>query len=772
VDAAPAPAPLSARAPLLVPAVAVVAAAWSAGRIGLLPVPLIVALGAAGLAWGRRAGPVLAWVAIGLVWAEVDWVGPRQAFLALAPGRPVAIAGDVAGCWSADEDGESAWLEVDRVQQGRVLRRAAARVRVHLPGASGGHSGGRSGGRPCGGRLALRGYLRPPRSYRNGVVTEVGSWSVWVKGAALASSDGEPDPLERAATAARRRLFPPPLGETLAAGSSPREPVAARPGLALARALLLGDGTALPPAQRDAMRRVGLAHLVAVSGLNVGMVATLFLVVLFRAPRGVRLAGTLAGVLAYALLVGPLPSLLRALLMAAALLGGLLLRRLPAAANGLAASCLLLVLLSPAWVDDLGFQLSVAATAGLLALSLPMKARLRRLGPLATPLAVTLAAQLATLPWALAVFGRLSPAAPLANLVAVPWSGVALVLAIAWALTRLAAGDVADLLLPLLDFMAIPLAWLERLPASGWITWPLQAPGWAAWLVTAAAVSCVVLPRPRWSLVCRALAAVALLWWLAPRAATSPELATLDVGQGDAILLRDGATAVLVDGGGWRTAGFGGRVLVPALAALGVRSVAAIAVTHEDGDHCNGAADLLRELPVGQVWAPPGVAASLCGERLRAAGVPYRELVAGDAARAGRWRLRVLGPAPGETGSENRRSLVLRAEADGRCALLTGDLDARGEAALLRRWGAATLACDLLKVAHHGSAGSSIAPFVRAANPRVALVSVGAGNAYGHPSPKAMAVLSRQGALVLRTDRDGMVRVTWGRPWRIAVSAP
>jgi competence protein ComEC len=743
--------------------VAVVAAAWLAGRIGPLPVPLVVALGAAGLAWGRRAGPILAWVAIGIVWAEVRWVGPRQAFLSIAPGRPVALAGDVAGCWSADEEGESAWLEVDRVQQGRVLRHAAARVRVHLPGTA--------GDRPCGGRLALRGYLRPPRSYRNGVVTEVGSWSVWVKGQALASSDGEPDPLERAATAARRRLFPPAMPRTDAAGG-PMDPGAMRPGLGLARALLLGDGNALPPAQRDAMRRVGLAHLVAVSGLNVGMVATLFLVVLLRAPRGVRLAGTLVGVLAYALLVGPLPSLLRALLMAAALLGGLLLRRLPAAANGLAASCLLLVLLSPAWVDDLGFQLSVAATAGLLALSMPMKARLHWLGPLATPLAVTLAAQLATLPWALAVFGRLSPAAPLANLVAVPWSGVALVVAIAWALVRLVAGDVADLLLGPLDVMAAPLAWLERLPASAWITWPLQAPGWAAWLVTAAVVSCVVLPRPRWSLVTRSASAVALLWWVAPVATASPELVMLDVGQGDAILLRDGVTAVLVDGGGWRTPGFGGRVLVPALASLGVRSVAAMAVTHEDGDHCNGAADLLRELPVGQVWAPPGVAASPCGERLRGAGVAYRELVAGDAARAGRWRLRVLGPAPGDAGPENRRSLVLRAEANGRCALLTGDLDAAGEAALLRRWGAAALACDLLKVAHHGSAGSSIPPFVRAARPRMALVSVGAGNAYGHPSPKAMAVLSREGARVLRTDRDGMVRVAWGRPWRFAVSAP
>jgi competence protein ComEC len=745
--------PLSVRAPLLLPALCVVAAAWMASRCVWLPVPLVVALGVSGLALGRRAGTLIVWAALGLLWAEVRWVGPREAFLALRPGRPVTLSGEVAGCWVADEEGESVWLAVDEVKQGSAVRRTAARVRVHLPQ--------RSAAMACGGRLSVRGYLRPPRVYRNGVATQVGSWNLWVKGASLAETTAEPDLLSRAAAVARGRLFPKAVEDD------------ERPGLRLARALLLGDGNALPPAQREAMRRVGLAHLVAVSGLNVGMVATLFFVLLLRAPRGIRLVGTMAGVLGYALLVGPLPSLLRALLMAAAVLGALLLKRLPAAFNGLAVSCLLLVLLDPSWVEDLGFQLSVAATGGLLALSAPLRHYLRPVGVFATPLAVTLAAQLATLPWSLAAFGRLTPISPLANLIAIPWSGLALMAALAWAAVRLAIGEAADVVLPLLDLLAAPLAWLEHLAASRWITWPQQAPWWCAWAITLLLATCVLLPRPRWSLALRAAIAIALVLHSLPAAPPpAPELVMLDVGQGDAILLRDGDATLLVDGGGWRRPGFGGRVLLPALTALGVRQLDVLAVTHPDSDHCGGAADLLRELPVGQVWAPSGVAGTPCGENLKVGNTPYRALAAGDAARLAGWRLRVLSPEREGEGGDNHRSLVLLAEAAGYRALLTGDLDAAGEAALLRRWGANNLRSDLLKVAHHGSASSTITPFLRAANPRLAVISAGAGNAYGHPSPKVLAILAREHVPTLRTDRDGMIRVRFSQPWRFETAAP
>jgi len=753
--------PLSVRCPLLLPALAAAAGAWTAARLTSAPVELLVVLVAAGVALRGRTGLTVAWLAAGLLWAQVRWVTPQQALLAVDRSRPVEIAGDVSGCWSADEEGASVTLALRRIAQGERVLRAAGRVRLHLP---------REPALPsCGGRLAARGYLRPPHVYRNVVEITVGGWSMWVKSPALLRLEGPPGPLARVATLVRRRLFPPRF--------LPEE----RPGLRLARALLLGDGGALPQEQREAMRRVGLAHLIAVSGLNVGMVGGLFLVVLLRAPRALRLVGTLAGVGGYALLVGPQPSLLRAVLMAATLTAGLLLRRLPSAANGLAASCLLLLAVDPSWVDDVGFQLSVAATAGLLVLSGPLREHLRALGPPAAPLGVTLAAQLATLPWSLASFGRLSAASPLANLIAVPWAAVALTVALAWATLRLAVGGVAAALLPVLDALAAPLRLLEHLPASPWVSLPFRTGAIAAGAITALLVWCALRPAPRWSAAVRLASAGALVWACAPaRTQTSPEIVMLDVGQGDAFLLRDGPASLLVDGGGWRTAGFGGRVLVPALAALGVRRLDALAVTHPDADHCYGAVDLVREIPVGTVWLPPGLEETICGRGLRAGvGARVHEIASGRQLVVGRWQLRALAPGidvprkrTESSGTDNRRSLVLRAQSAGRCALLTGDLDAAGERALLARWGTAALRCDLLKVAHHGSPSSSSAALLAAVRPRLAWISVGARNAYGHPSPRVLAALAASGALTARTDRDGMVHLRWGRRWSLSVTAP
>jgi competence protein ComEC len=222
-------------------------------------------------------------------------------------------------------------------------------------------------------------------------------------------------------------------------------------------------------------------------------------------------------------------------------------------------------------------------------------------------------------------------------------------------------------------------------------------------------------------------------------------------------------------------------VLVPALGALGIRRLDALAVTHADLDHCGGAADLLAEVPVGELWLPPGLAGSGCGRRLLAGGrAPAVELAAGGERRLGRWRLRALAPDRPAAGrhaaarSDNEASLVLLAEGEGRRVLLTGDVEARGESSLVERWGEGTLACDVLKVAHHGSKSSTTARFLAAARPRLALVSAGRGNPYGHPSELVLRRLDDRGVTVLRTDRDGMLRLAWdgAGPWSLRVAAP
>ena len=154
-------------------------------------------------------------------------------------------------------------------------------------------------------------------------------------------------------------------------------------------------------------------------------------------------------------------------------------------------------------------------------------------------------------------------------------------------------------------------------------------------------------------------------------------------------------------------------------------------------------------------WDPEGCA----GELLALPGLRARFLARGDTARVGRWRLAVLHPERGETrGDDNERSLVLRAEVHGRSALLTGDVGAWGERRLLDL-PPRLVRCDLLKVAHHGSRGSSTADFLAAASPRLALVSAGAGNVFRHPAPETLERLAEAGARTLRTDRDGLLRV-------------
>jgi competence protein ComEC len=389
---------------------------------------------------------------------------------------------------------------------------------------------------------------------------------------------------------------------------------------------------------------------------------------------------------------------------------------------------------------------------------------------------VSAGAQLGTLPWALPLFCLLVPAAPLVNLVAVPWAALLLVASALWAATACVAPGVAAGLLPALDLLAAPAGWLSAVPPSPWMALPLALGAGAATLL--AVVVAIALGRPHIGLP---VLAAALAWavWSPLGGADLPELVMIDVGQGDAILLRDGGETLLVDGGGWPAGDLGGRVLLPTLATLGVRSLDAVLATHFDRDHCGGLVQIAGYLPVAEVRTGPpseerGVAPDSCEAELAALPGPRLRVVvaAGDRFTVGRWRLRVLHPArdgPGAStrggaraGGDNDASVILVAEAHGQRVLLTGDVEAVGERALLRRLGPPgqmpeALAAGVLKVAHHGSRSSTTPRFLAETAPSLALVSSGARNPYGHPAPDVLERLRESGARVLRTDRHGMV---------------
>ncbi|HUO87355.1 MAG TPA: ComEC/Rec2 family competence protein [Thermoanaerobaculia bacterium] len=806
--------------PALLPAAALVAGV-ALGRLAVsAPPELALALAGAGVAWRGRAGPLLAALAAGLLAATV--APPAALPRPIEPDRPLAAVGRVVDHWRVDGDEASVRFRLTRLRQNVAgapprVERSDLEVRLVLP-----FTGELP---PTGSTLRVKGALRRSPGFANGVVTPPGPWRLRVKSPRLVDVVTPPEPLAalssrwRTRVEAAHREALERIGPTAAEGEPEQ-------GAALARALVLADAGTLPERWRRGLRRAGLAHLLAVSGLHVGLVAGTALLLASPLPWRLRLVVALAAIAAYLLVAGPRPALLRAALMGGLAAVSLLAGRIPSGANALAVTAAALVVGRPALLDDLGFRLTVTATAGILYLA-PALARtwaggragedagavgsvfvpnrhsartdrLRRL--VAPPLAATVAAQLVSLPVAAPAFHLVSWTSPLVNLVAIPWTAVALAVSLGWTAAALAAPALAARFVPLLDLVARPFGWPSLGSPGWWGAVPVAAPPGVALVL--AALLAVWLPAPwrRLPLLVPVLLLVpAMRWGEAPRIHGGGgrdvllEAVFLDVGQGDAILLRDGPRALLVDGGGWPSGDLGGRVLVPALLAEGLARLDAVLLTHPDRDHCRGLVDLASYLPIGEVWLAPGdLSADGCAGELRDAvsgqGGSARVVATGDVRAVGRWRLEVLHPPARAdqrraAAGANDASVVALAAVAGHRLLLTGDVEAAAERRLVaeRREG---LAAEVLKLAHHGSRTSTSPGFLVAVAPRLAIASAGHRNAYGHPATVVRQRLRQRRVPLLRTDHHGMVhlavaepvgegappplRLRLGRPWPLA----
>ncbi|MCB1054454.1 MAG: DNA internalization-related competence protein ComEC/Rec2 [Acidobacteria bacterium] len=732
------------RAPALPAAAGIFIGAWWAFHQvrppweGLL-LPLVLL--ALGLAWGRKRGAFVTALALGAATALCHGAldGDLEA-RGFEPSRPVVADVRPVGSWREDELGWSVAVAIRSLSQGSGeslrLYPPPSRVRLRLPP---------SASRPPAGRLRLRGYLRRGTALHNDPPQAPGPWRLWVKSNDLLTPLAPPSSVERLSRTLRTRVAKAldDAGDGL--------------GTAFCRALVLGDASRLPDDLVRALRRLGVGHVLAVSGLHVAAVAALALLVLSWVPHRIRLPLALLPVAGYVLLVGPRPSLLRAAVMALAAVLALSSKRPPVAANALGCFVIGSLLLAPPLVLDVGFQLTVAATGGLVLLAPGLERRWRRLPALlARPAAATVAAQIATLPFALPVFHLWVPAAPIYNLLIVPWAGLVLTSCLLWTVLALATPSLAAGLAPWLDTLCAPVSWLRQVPPGPWAAWPTIAGPGVALLLAGLLAAAAWWPRRIGSWVLVAVLATSLR---PGGEVPDPRLTMLDVGQGDSFLLEDGGHAVLVDGGGWFGGGIGERVLLPALTGLGVRRLDAVVMTHSDRDHCGGLVEILDFLPVGELWSDPGWWADGCGQALESR-LPAVPLAARDVQRVGRWRLEVL--ATGRGSRDNDRSLVLRAWVGERCVLLTGDIEAEAERRLLELPVARSpfgLHCEVLKVAHHGSKTSTTPAFLAAVEPRRALVSAGRGNRYGHPARSVVDRLDRARVQVLRSDQDGQVRL-------------
>lgn len=574
---------------------------------------------------------------------------------------------------------------------------------------------------------------------------------------------------------------------------SGREAAAARlaargEGGALLGALALGDRRGLPFELRDAFARLGLSHVLSVSGLHLVLVAGGLYALAVRAlARSARLAErwdartlalcfALAAATLYALGAGWEVPVQRSLVWIIALAAAALRGRPTRRGAGLAAAAIFVLAREPEALFDAGAEMSFAASAALAAAAArrapadPDAALGRRVVDATVGLlAASAAAMAASAPLAAMRLGVVAPAGLLANLAFVPWTGFVLLPASLLAAV-LAAIPGTDLALAPLD--AVARATCRAIRAIAAVVPPVTSarapsPGWVVAALLAALPA--VLAR-RTAVRIAACAAELTLLAVAPPttiAPAPPRAVFLEVGQGDATLVQGEHASVLVDGGPAIPDGvdMGAVAVMPALAALGVERLALVVATHADLDHRGGLPAVLDHVPVRELWLPPGGLADPGFAALRSAaargGTAVVERGAGDAAvRLGDLTVAPLWPPHTAGGSRNARSLVVRVSVGGRAVLLPGDVDAASERALVAS--GAALASDVLKLAHHGSRTSSTDGFLEAVGASVAIASAPCGGRFGMPHPEALARAERAGLALWWTGREGAVVVGLG----------
>lgn len=562
---------------------------------------------------------------------------------------------------------------------------------------------------------------------------------------------------------------------------------------ALLPGLVVGDTSRITPELDEAFKETDLAHTLAVSGSNLTIILALLIgppglsqLAERRglAPRlGISLRTTAlfggALTLAFVVVCRPDPSVLRAAACGSVALLALATGRRRSLIPALATAVLLLVLYDPWLARSYGFLLSVLATGALLTLAPRWSAALRGRGVpprLAEALAAAAAAQALCAPVVAVLSARVSLVAVPCNLLAELAIAPATVLGFA----ALAAAPFAMPVAKAAAWCASwPAGWLAgvartgaALPGAG-VDWPGSWTGAALLaLVTVVVVLAGrrLLRHPWWCGVCGALLLLAVVQpppltrvvtgWPPP----GWRLAMCDVGQGDATVLAAGeGTGVVVDAGPDPT------LVDRCLRTLGITKVPLVVLTHFHADHVAGLPGVLRGRAVGAIETTgheePVDQVEFVRREAAARRIPVTRAAAGEERRTGGLGWRVLWPpphpalTPDAPEGPNDSSVTLLVRSAGLRFLLLGDLEPPAQRALLRSPAGSLLGgVDVLKVAHHGSAYQD-PELIRRAAPRLALISCGADNPYGHPAPGTVAALRSQGAVVLRTDEDGALAV-------------
>ena len=553
---------------------------------------------------------------------------------------------------------------------------------------------------------------------------------------------------------------------------------------ALVAGLAIGERELLSEVAKDQMREVSLTHLVAVSGANLAIVmgAIWFLLGALSAPRWLRFVLSGSAMLGYVLLVGPESSVLRAGAMALAVLIALALGRGSNAIHALAIAVAVLLMIDQSLAFDLGFALSVLATLGLLLGARPLADRIGFLPrPLALALGAGLAAQIFTLPVILMIQPGFPIFAILANLLVEPVVAPVTVL-----------GILAVLVTPISPALSHFSTWLATI-GTQWILWISQR--LSAQEVTRLHLNFAFEGQLLiWGLVLGVIATItfkekarvfsvgflvldfALLSALSAGDLVRSDVANqdwkvlaCDVGQGDAILIRDGGRTALID------VGREPELIQKCLGNAGISKVDLLVLTHFDADHVGGISGL-EKVSISHVlisgYEDDRPLVGVVEDFLARSDAFVQEAVAGGRAKLGNCSLMVLGPKdPQSAASSNDASVTILLDCAKYQVLALADAPESAQRSLL------PILLPLIdaqkyrvvKVAHHG-AGDQFSALYAAFRPQVAIFSVGLGNTYGHPTKSALKLTAELGAINLRTDLDGAVGIDFASELQIATA--
>jgi competence protein ComEC len=533
--------------------------------------------------------------------------------------------------------------------------------------------------------------------------------------------------------------------------------------------LSIGDEYGAPPPLTDAMLGSGLSHLTAVSGGNVAIVVVVVLGIatLLRLPMPVRIAIAVMSVAFFVVLVRPQPSVLRASVMGGLVLIGMLTGGRRAGPSILATAVLVLMVISPHLAVAWGFALSVAATAGLILIAPWCKRwiddwRLTRRwpAPIRNGLAITSAAQLATLPLLVAMGGAVGWVALPANLLAMP----AVVPVTIFGLLAALIGPWVPALAVVSAALAAPGAWWiaqvayvnSSLPGAK-LPWP---GGWLAAVALLAVLMALWWGRRYARIVLPMVLAVWVIWTIAPpdRRAWPPAhwlMVSCAVGQGDAHVIHvDSDSAVLID------VGPDPQAIDTCLTELGITTIPAIVISHFHADHVNGLSGALGGRDVGVILATPlrEPAEQFAAVEQWRGDIPLEFIRFGETRSVGDVQWRALWPRRViDDGSRpNNTSAVVLVQSKNHRMLFTGDIEPAAQSALFAELPPGGI--DVMKVPHHGSRFQHPELPIRAPA-RIALFSVGEGNRYGHPAQETLDAWRHVGAVIGRTDIHGDLAV-------------